>query len=50
HETGGIALVGDEEREIVMRYATTGHTAAMIPLFAAGPGAERFAGILRNDQ
>jgi alkaline phosphatase len=29
-------------------YTTTGHTGQMVPLFAAGPGAERFGGIKDN--
>ncbi|MDH3223769.1 MAG: alkaline phosphatase, partial [Gemmatimonadota bacterium] len=48
HETGGISLTYDETREIVMEYASTGHTGTLIPLFASGPGAERFAGIIEN--
>lgn len=50
HETGGISLTYDERREIVMRYATGSHTGTLVPLFASGPGAERFAGIIRNDE
>jgi alkaline phosphatase len=49
HETGGLAIVREGNRNVA-RYATTGHTAAMVPLFAYGPGAERFAGILDNDE
>ncbi len=51
HETGGLALelagTGRTAR-VVAAYTTTGHTAQMIPLFASGPGAERFAGIQEN--
>lgn len=53
HETGGITLnddPSDPRREIVMQYATRRHTGTFVPLFAAGPGAERFGGILRNDR
>lgn len=53
HETGGISLIydpSDPEREPVMRYASGGHTGVLLPLFAQGPGAERFAGIIRNDR
>jgi alkaline phosphatase len=48
HETGGISLPHDADREIVPQYATGRHTGAMVPLFASGPGAERFAGIIEN--
>jgi alkaline phosphatase len=34
----------------VARYTSRGHTGAMTPLFAAGPGAERFGGMIRNDK
>jgi len=33
---------------LVARYTTTGHTSQMVPLFASGPGAERFGGIKGN--
>jgi len=48
HETGGVTLTHDAAREIVMQYATGSHTGAFVPLFASGPGAERFAGIIGN--
>lgn len=48
HETGGIGLTYDADREIVMEYASSSHTGTLLPLFASGPGAERFAGIIEN--
>ncbi len=33
---------------LVTRYTTGGHTAQMTPLFAKGPGAERFGGMIDN--
>ncbi|MFQ6046995.1 MAG: alkaline phosphatase, partial [Gemmatimonadales bacterium] len=48
HETGGLALELDSAGTLVGRYATTSHTATMVPLFAMGPGAEDFAGIITN--
>lgn len=51
HETGGITLPHDgTSREVEMQYSTGDHTAVLLPLFAAGPGAERFGGIIRNDR
>lgn len=50
HETGGLSIVGEPStprREL--RYTTDHHTDAMVPLFAAGPGAERLTGMLDND-
>ncbi len=48
HETGGLAVGANAGDSLVGRYTTMGHTAQMIPLFAAGPGAERFGGIIDN--
>lgn len=48
HETGGLALQPDSLGNVVTAYTTTGHTAALIPVFARGPRAERFAGIITN--
>jgi alkaline phosphatase len=50
HETGGLALQYDSTRALVPAYTTGSHTATMVPLFAVGPGAERFAGIMSNAQ
>lgn len=50
HETGGLALHGDQSGAFGAHYTTNIHTATMIPLFAAGPGAEAFGGIRRNDE
>jgi len=43
HETGGISLLRDGEG-FRLDYSTTGHTGNLVPLFASGPGAERFGG------
>ncbi|HEX6940395.1 MAG TPA: alkaline phosphatase [Longimicrobiales bacterium] len=48
HETGGLAIQAGEDGEPVARYTTDHHTAQMIPLFAKGPGAERFGGLISN--
>jgi alkaline phosphatase len=50
HETGGMHLAGDRARDIVLGYATTSHSAALVPLFAIGPGSERLGGLKRNDE
>jgi len=31
-------------------WQTGGHTGTLIPIFASGPGAERFGGIIGNDE
>lgn len=50
HETGGLALHGDDAGVFRAHYTTEGHTAEMVPLFAAGPGAGAFAGMRGNDE
>jgi len=49
HETGGLAVEGAGEGGIRLDYTTGGHTAELVPLFAIGPGAERFAGLTSSD-
>jgi alkaline phosphatase len=50
HETGGLAIQADSAGMITARYTTTSHTGEMVPLFAGGPGAQRFAGILTSSR
>ncbi len=39
---------GARTERLVADYTTIGHTAQMVPLFASGPGAEAFAGMIDN--
>lgn len=50
HETGGMAITGGNIEEGIVKaaYPTGGHTAVMVPIFAYGPGAEEFIGIMKN--
>lgn len=53
HETGGYALSTDYENNkdydrLSPSFATGGHTASLVPVFAFGPGAENFTGIYEN--
>lgn len=51
HETGGFTVHGGslEERTVTDARFTAGiHSAAMVPLFAEGPGADAFGGIMDN--
>ncbi len=50
HETGGMAITGGsmEEGWVKGEYITGGHTGIMVPVFAYGPGAEAFMGIMEN--
>lgn len=55
HETGGLALSSlttfgqSDYNQLNPTFSTGGHTAALIPVFAYGPGAERFMGIYQNN-
>ena len=49
HETGGAAL-HRRGGEWALAYTSPGHTGTLVPLFAAGPGADRFAGIRGSDE
>ncbi|HHT43519.1 MAG TPA: alkaline phosphatase [Firmicutes bacterium] len=48
HETGGLAITSGHPSGETVNYhwASTGHTAAVVPIYAYGPGAERFSGTL----
>lgn len=49
HETGGYAInPGSTMDSIAGAFTSDYHTAALIPVFAYGPGAELFAGIYEN--
>jgi alkaline phosphatase len=50
HETGGYAIIdGDiNEGRVGGAFTTTNHSAVMVPIFAYGPGAEAFTGIMEN--
>jgi alkaline phosphatase len=47
HETGGFSLV-EVGADFELKYTTRGHSAAIVPLFAAGPQAARFGGFRDN--
>ena len=50
HETGGFTLSASEGDYDTLSptFSTGGHSATLIPVFAYGPGAERFAGVYQN--
>lgn len=52
HETGGFAVEGGSisNFEVIGDFTTANHTAAMVPLFAYGPGSEAFLGIYDNTE
>lgn len=50
HETGGFSVNGGslETGVVEGKFTTGGHTAVMVPVFAYGPQAELFSGIMEN--
>ena len=50
HGTGGITLVGGslEDREVKVHFSTKGHHGIVVPVFAYGPHAEDFVGVMEN--
>jgi alkaline phosphatase len=50
HETGGMAVSGGDLKKGTVKgaFTSTGHTAVMVPIFAWGPGAQEFMGIMEN--
>lgn len=58
HETGGLALAPEYDEatgkhnyeNIELAFATGKHSATLCPVFAFGPGAEKFMGIYDNNQ
>ena len=50
HETGGLTLVdGNMQKGTVKeKYTTFNHTGVWVSVFASGPGAEEFTGIMQN--
>lgn len=51
HATGGLTLLdGDlSTGEVKVHFSSTGHNGILVPVFAYGPGAERFCGVYEND-
>lgn len=52
HETGGYSINGGSQKEgkVEGKFTSDYHTATMVPIFAYGPGAESFTGIMDNTE
>ena len=56
HETGGLTMASNDsdfnkgDSGIDFRWSTGGHTGVPVPLFAYGPGAEEFHGLIDNTE
>ena len=49
HETGGLVLK-DKADAVNPEWTSKSHTAADVPVYAFGPGSERFAGVMDNTE
>ncbi|MFA5819398.1 MAG: alkaline phosphatase [Bacteroidales bacterium] len=52
HETGGVTITGGDilSHKVKLNFSTKDHTAVMVPVYAFGPGAEKFTGIFDNTE
>lgn len=52
HSTGAMTLLGGnvEGQSVAVNYANTGHNGVALPVYAWGPGAEKFVGIYENTE
>ena len=52
HNTGGLTLLKGslEERNVKVHFSTSGHDGIVVPVFAYGPHAEDFAGVMENSE
>ena len=57
HDTGGVTLppasvneLSEEYGDYIVKYSTGAHAGTLIPVFAYGPGAEKFQGIYQNNE
>ena len=50
HSTGAMTLLAGnvEDQSVAVNYANTGHNGVALPVYAWGPGAEKFVGIYEN--
>ena len=52
HETGGLTIRGGDYQtgNLTTSFSTTGHTGVPVPVYAFGPGAEKFTGVFENTE
>ncbi|MCF8298135.1 MAG: alkaline phosphatase [Saprospiraceae bacterium] len=52
HETGGLSVNDGNMKtgDVKTKFSTSSHTGLMVPVFAIGPGAEKFEGIYENTE
>ncbi len=52
HETGGLVINGGNEKgeNIDVKWTSGGHSGTPVPVYAFGPGAEKFSGVMDNTE
>jgi alkaline phosphatase len=52
HETGGVTITGGnvKSHKVNLVFSTKNHTGVMVPVYAYGPGSEKFTGIYDNTE
>jgi alkaline phosphatase len=52
HETGGVTITGGDRQthKVNLSFSTKEHTAVMVPVYAFGPGSQKFIGIYDNTE
>jgi alkaline phosphatase len=50
HETGDMSVTGSDAASLKVKFGSDGHTAARVPVFAFGPGSEKFSGEMDNTE
>ena len=51
HATGGMTIhEGSKKGNLKLDFSTNAHTGTMVPIFAIGPGAENFKGVMDNTE
>lgn len=50
HETGGLEVGGNDAASLKLIWTSKDHTATRVPVFAFGPGSERFSGEMDNTE
>lgn len=50
HETGGLQIHGERDKELRLVWATGSHTGEAVPVFAMGPGAQIVSGFIDGEE
>ena len=48
HETGGLQIMNEKDNNIIIQWGTGRHTGIPVGVYAYGPGAHLFSGLMDN--